>query len=111
MNKLLESLSPLERIVFPLIKDNISLKELIDKSNLKEVEVARALQWLENKNLIKVRKESREVINIDAIGKKILDEGLPEKRFLRAITNKELSLDEIKEKANLTNDELNVSLG
>jgi len=111
MKEVAESLSPLERKIFPLIKDNISIKELIKKSSLQEIEVVRALQWLENKELINVKKESKEIIDIDTTGKKILDEGLPEKRFLKTILHKDLSLNEIKEKANLTGDELNVSLG
>ena len=111
MKDLAESLSPIERKIFPLIRDNISLRELIEKSRLQEVEVIRALQWLENKELIKVRKEEKEIIEIDANGKKALEKGLPEKRFLRAILNNELSLNEIKEKAQLRDDEINVSLG
>ena len=111
MKEVAESLSPLERKVFPLIKSNTSLKELIDKSKLKEIEVIRALQWLENKELISVRKEQEEIIDIDDNGRKILEEGLPEKRFLKSILHNELSLDEIKEKANLEKDELNVALG
>ena len=82
MKDLAESLSPIERKIFPLIRDNISLRELIEKSRLQEVEVIRALQWLENKELIKVRKEEKEIIEIDANGKKALEKGLPEKRFL-----------------------------
>ena len=111
MKEVAESLSPLERKIFPLIKDNISLNELIDKSRLKEVEVIRALQWLENKELINVRKESKEIIEIDSNGRKILKEDLPEKRFLKSILNKELSLNEIIEKAKLDKDELNAALG
>ena len=111
MNNIAESLSPLERKILPLIKDNISLKELIKKSSLQEVEVARALQWLESKKLINATKESKEIINIDINGKNALKNGLPEKRFLKAILNKELSLSEVKEKANLKDEEINVSLG
>jgi len=107
MKEVAESLSPLERKVFPLIKDNISLKELIKLSKLQEVEVIRALQWLENKKLINIKKELKEIIELDINGKK----ELPEKRFLKAILDKELSLDEIREKAKLAKDEVNVSLG
>tara|TARA_Y100000034_G_C6904499_1_gene419313 strand:- start:1902 stop:3395 length:1494 start_codon:yes stop_codon:yes gene_type:complete len=111
MKEVAESLSPLERKVFPLIKDNISLKELMSKSALKEVEVIRALQWLENKDLIKIKKNLKEIIELDLNGKKVLDKGLPEKRFLKSILNEDLNLNEIKEKAKLAKDEVNVSLG
>ena len=111
MKEIVESLSPLERKIFPLIKDNISLKELEKLSNLKEVEIIRALQWLENKELIKTKKELKEIIELDINGEKALNEELPEKRFLKAILYEGLSLNEIKEKAHLAKDEINVSLG
>ncbi len=111
MDNIAESLTPLERKILPLIKNNISSLELIKKSNLKEVEVIRAVQWLENKGIISVKKESKDIINLDINGMNILERGLPEKRFLKAILNKELSLSEIKEKANLNDEEVNVSLG
>ena len=111
MKELVESLSPLERKVFPLIKEDISIKELMKSSGLKEVEIIRSLQWLENKGLIKVKKELKEAIELDINGKKALDKGLPEKRFLRAILKEDLSLNEIREKAHLAKDEVNVSLG
>ena len=111
MDNIAERLSPLERKIFPLIKDNISLKELMKKGSLQEVEVTRALQWLENKGLISTRKESREIVDIDTNGRNALENGLPEKRFLKAISNRELRLSEIKEKADLNDEEVNVSLG
>jgi phenylalanyl-tRNA synthetase alpha chain len=111
MKDVAESLSPIERKILPLIRENIPLRELIERSKLQEVEVIRALQWLENKELIKVRKEEIEIIELDSNGKNALEKGLPEKRFLKAILNNELSLNEIKEKAQLKDDELNVSLG
>ena len=111
MDNIAERLSPLERTIFPLIKDNISLKELMKKGSLQEVEVTRALQWLENKGLISTRKESREIVDIDTNGRNALENGLPEKRFLKAISNRELRLSEIKEKADLNDEEVNVSLG
>ena len=111
MENIAESLSPLERRILPLIKENISSRDLATESNLKDVEVLRALQWLENKQAINVKRESREIIEIDVNGKNALERGLPEKRFLKAIFNKELSLNEIKERAKLSDEELNVSLG
>ncbi|MBS3143355.1 phenylalanine--tRNA ligase subunit alpha [Candidatus Woesearchaeota archaeon] len=106
MHKLAESLSPIERKVLPLIKENTSLKQ-ITKSGLKEIEIIRAFQWLENKGLIKVKKEATEIVDLDVNGKK----ELPEKKFLKSISERELSLNEIQERTKLSNDELNVSLG
>ena len=109
-DKLIKSLHPLERKVFPLISNNSKLSIIIKESNLKEVEVTRALQWLENKNLIKANKEFSEIIELDENGKLCLNKDLPEKRFLKTL-NKPLNLKEIKEKAKLNNDEFNVAFG
>ena len=67
----------------------------------------RALQWLENKELIKTKKEVKEVVELDVNGEKSKKQGLPEKRFLQEL-DKDKGLDEIK---NLNKDEINVSLG
>ena len=110
MHKLAESLSPIERKVLPLIKNDTSLKELT-KPGLKEIEIIRAFQWLENKGLIKTKKENKEIVELDKNGKEALDKGLPEKRFLNCILKKGLSLKEIKEKCKFNDNELNVALG
>lgn len=111
VSKLVESLSPLEREVLPLIEEGISSKELEDKSKLTEVEVIRALQWLENKSIIKINIGKRKIIELRKNGKKYLKEGLPEKRLLKAVIEKSVSFDEAREKAGLDKDEFNVSLG
>ena len=50
-------LHPLERIVLPVLKDHKELKAIIKTTGCSEVEVMRALQWLENKKLLKIDKE------------------------------------------------------
>ncbi|MBS3150696.1 phenylalanine--tRNA ligase subunit alpha [Candidatus Woesearchaeota archaeon] len=110
MHKLAESLSPIERTVLPLIKRNPSLKELV-KSGLKEIEIIRAFQWLENKGLIKTKKEDREFVDLDSNGREALTKGLPEKRFLKCILNEDLPLKEIKSRCNLDDNEVNVAFG
>jgi len=55
--KIIESLHPLEIKVFPYINLK-NVNEIIKKTGLQEVEVTRALQWLENKNLLKLKKET-----------------------------------------------------
>jgi len=110
MHNVAESLSQSERKIFPLIKNNISFKELVKSSGLQEVEIMRALQWLENKNVIKLNKSLEEGIFLDKNGEKYLKEGLPEFKFLQSL-DKESTLQEIKETAELNDNELNISLG
>ena len=108
--KLIESLTPLERKVIPFLKSYKTSSEIKLKSKLQEVEVLRALQWLENKNIIKTTKSVKEIIDLDENGKKYLRLGLPEKRFLDSLSSP-LSLEEIKKKAKLEQDEISVSIG
>ena len=108
--KLVESLHPLERKVLPLLKDIRSSKELTRSSKLQEVEVIRALQWLSNKEILTLKKTTKELISLDKNGKSALEDGLPERRFLNAL-QKPLTLKEIAKKANLEKDEINICLG
>ena len=110
IRELIETLHPLERRVLPVLKEDIELKEIIEKTKLKDVEVVRALQWFQNKDVLKIKQELKEVINLDKNGLLYLKEGLPETRFLKSLT-KELDFNEVKDKAGLTEEEFNISLG
>ncbi len=110
MGDIIETLHPLERKVIPFLKDNITLTELCKKTKLKEVEVMRALQWLENKNILKIKKDIQEVITINPEYTKTTEKGLPEKRLLLAL-KKSSELNEIKKNADLDKNEFNISLG
>jgi phenylalanyl-tRNA synthetase alpha chain len=111
LNHLLETLHPLERKVLPFLKNSKNLTELEKNSNLKEIEIIRALQWLENKKIIKTIKKLTELYSLDKNGELYAQKKLPELQFLQSIKNDELSLGEIKEKANLKGDEANISIG
>jgi len=110
VQELLEALHPLERRVIPFLRDNVELKDLADKSGLERIEVMRALQWLENKNVLRIKSVSKEIINLDKNGEVYLKRGLPERRFLENLDG-ETSLMDIKERAKLNDDELRVCLG
>lgn len=111
LKKVVKSLHPLEREVLPVLDKYNSLKDIIKITGLKEVQVMRALQWLQNKKIIKIKEDLREIINLDANGKKYLKEGLPEKKLLEAIRRKELSINQARREANLTKEEINITLG
>lgn len=109
--KLIEALHPLERKVLPVLEKNHLLSDISKAAGLKEIEAMRALQWLENRGLAKTSQELKEVAAIDSNGEIYAKEGLPEKRFIKAISEKPLSLNEIPEKAGLTKEEMNICLG
>jgi phenylalanyl-tRNA synthetase alpha chain len=110
LNKLIETLHPLERKVLPFLKESASFPEIVKLTNLQEVEVMRALQWLENKNIIKINKKINKIISLDNNGLIYIKKGLPERRFLQVL-EQELTLNEIKQKALLNDNELQISLG
>ena len=106
-SRLAESLSPLERKIIPFLKEK-KLSKIIEKSGLKDVEVMRALQWLENKEIIKSEKEVKEIVELDKNGVLYKEKGLPERRFLKLL-DREKTINELREQLN--QDEVNVSLG
>ncbi len=106
---IVEKLHPLERKILPLVDSNNFL-DLVKQSNLKDVEVMRAVQWLENKNLIKIDKKISKVIDLAPNGKNYARSGLPERRFLEALKGK-MPVAEVAQKAKLSKDEINVCLG
>ncbi|MDP6641902.1 MAG: phenylalanine--tRNA ligase subunit alpha [Candidatus Nanoarchaeia archaeon] len=110
IKELIETLHPLERKVLPILKEDMELKKIIEKTKLKDVEAMRALQWLQNKDVLKIKQDLKEVISLDKNGEEYIKTGLPETKFLKSLT-KELNFNEIKEKANLTDEEFNISLG
>src|SRR3989344_4156162 len=108
-DKIIESLHPLERKVLPYTSLR-NVNSIIKKTDLQEVEVIRALQWLENKNILKQKKEAREIASLKSNGEKYKKEGLPEKRFLEVLS-KPLAIKDIMSKAKLDKDEIHFCLG
>ena len=110
LRKLSESLNPSERKIIKVLDNFSSMQDIVKVTGLKDVEVMRALQWLSNKNIIKIMQEQKELAYLDENGIKYLKDGLPERRFLEAIGKNSL-IGEIKEKTNLSDEEVSVSLG
>ena len=109
--EMLESLHPLERQVLKHLKGNKTARDIAKTSNMKEVEVMRALQWLEAKEALNLQQTKIDTINIDKNGINYLKDGFPEKRFLKAIQKSPKSLNEIRKIAKLDKDETSISLG
>src|SRR3989344_5320273 len=108
-DKIIESLHPLERKVIPFLKFK-DAKNISERSKLKDIEVLRALQWLENKKLIQIKKEQKEIINLGMNGIKYVKEKLPEKRFLDNL-DKPLTMQELMKKTRLEKDEFTFCVG
>ncbi len=111
LDKLTQSLHPLERKVLPVLDRHATVPAVCVATGLKDVEVVRALQWLENKKLIRVDTQSKDVVVLDKNGELYQKIGLPERRFVQALGDKELPVDRVASKAKLSRDELNICLG
>ncbi|MBW2970881.1 phenylalanine--tRNA ligase subunit alpha [Candidatus Woesearchaeota archaeon] len=111
VEKLAETLHPLERAVLPHLSKYSNLDEIAEASKLKQVEAMRALQWLENKGALKIISEEQKLIILGKNGRLYHKNGLPERRFIEAIKDKPLSYDELRKKAALDMDELHVCIG
>src|SRR3989338_7364831 len=110
IKKLAESLNPSERKVVKVLDNFSSFHDILKVTELKDVEVMRALQWLQNKNIIKIKEEEKELVFLDENGKKYLKEALPERRFLEVL-EKPASIAEVTRKTRLSNEEIAISLG
>ncbi|MBI2655999.1 phenylalanine--tRNA ligase subunit alpha [Candidatus Woesearchaeota archaeon] len=110
IKKLAESLNPAERKVARVLDDINSFDEIIKATGLKDVEVMRALQWLQNKNIVRIKESQKEVVSLDENGIKYLKYGLPEAIFLENV-EKTVSMGELGKKTNLSSEELAISLG
>ena len=110
IEKIISTLHPLERKVLPILKETRSFEKIAEKTSLQKVEVMRALQWLQNKKLIRINQKLQEQINLDENGLKYKKSGLPEKTFLESIKNK-TSLENISNKAGLSREEIGICLG
>ena len=110
IRKLVESLNPAERKVVRILDNFKSFDEIMSVTNLKDVEAMRALQWLQNKNVVKIIEDQKEVVLLDENGSKYLKYGLPERRFLEAVED-QTSISEIRKKAGISDEEIAISLG
>lgn len=110
IKKLAESLNPSERKVLKVLDKITFFNDILDVTKLKDVEVMRALQWLQNKNVVKIKEERKEFVYLDENGKKYLKDGLPERIFLSAI-EKPAPIQDIQRKTGLSNEEMMISLG
>ncbi len=110
LEKIIDSLSSLERKLLRHLKIETDFNRLLKKSRLKEVEVTRCLKWLENKGIVKLNEKTSQIVDLGQNGEKYLKQGLPERGLLKAI-DKENFLSEIKQKTKLSDEEISVSIG
>ena len=111
LQNLISKLHPLERAIIPVLKEHTELAEIIRASGLTEVEVVRAVQWLENKKILTSIAERRKIVSLKKNGQYYQKTGLPEKKFLLVLDDSFKGLNVIAKKSRLTREEINACLG
>ena len=111
LNNIIAKLHPLERQVLPVLKETSNVFSICKKTKLADVEVMRALQWLENKEILTTKTEKKKIIILEKNGILYKKEGLPEKRFLKALDETFKGLNVIIKKARLSKEEANACIG
>ena len=111
INHVVKTLHPLERKVLPLLKNVKSYRELTRISGLQEVEVMRALQWLQNKDVLKISDIENKNITFTNKGEKYKKNKLPERILLELLSKNDLSLIGIQKTGLLSHEEAGASIG
>jgi len=108
---IIASLSPIEREILPYLHLG-SVSKICETAKIDAIKVIRALQFLSNKKLVELQSKTKKQILLGDNGVVYLKHKLPERRLLNLLAEKmTISLDEAKEKANLSENELSVALG
>lgn len=110
IDKLAESLSPHELKILPYLEERIV--DICKKTNLDKVSVLRSLEYLQNKEIVKLSYTKKKIIEIGVNGALYRKKGLPERRLLNVINEKRiLALQDAQKQASLTDDEFKVAIG
>ncbi|MBM3232766.1 phenylalanine--tRNA ligase subunit alpha [Candidatus Pacearchaeota archaeon] len=110
LEKITDMLSPMERKVVPYLK--YSIEEIEKKSGLDNVSVMRALRFMENKGLVKIKATEQAVIDLGTNGIYYKKHHLPERQLLTLLeSHGNLSLEETKKLSKLSDNEFKVALG
>jgi len=112
IKKLAESLSENEVSVLKSLKAKSSSEQLQKATELSQVEVIRALQWLDNKGLIKLSKTENEIIDFGELGRKYFEDELPERTLIKHLTKlKAIRFEDAQKRIGLSKEELTAALG
>jgi phenylalanyl-tRNA synthetase alpha chain len=111
MKKIIESLSPNERKIFPYLEEK-NINEICKKTNLDKTSILRSLEYLQKKGIVTLNYRKTKVIELGINGILYKKKGLPERKLLNILDKKRIiNLKEAKDESKLSNDEFKASLG
>jgi phenylalanyl-tRNA synthetase alpha chain len=110
--KVLESLSPIERKILPNIGNGKELDVISERSGTDNTTTLRALEFLKNKNIVTIDTKEKSMIILGINGVYYQKKGLPERKLLNALTDKKsIPLGELKNVSDLNENEAKISIG
>ena len=108
---LLESLSPMERNVFPKVSGNFLVVDDFD-IELDKTTILRAVGLLEKKGLVETKIEEKKVVDLGILGVNYLKRELPERALLNKLSEKNvIPIGEIRNVCGLNENEAKIALG
>jgi phenylalanyl-tRNA synthetase alpha chain len=111
IEEILKSLSLYERKILPYISLG-NIEEIERESKLDRTSIIRALEFLSNKGIVKLSITKEKRISLGVNGILYLKEGLPERKLLNLLSETApLTLQEAKEKSDLSENEFKAALG
>jgi phenylalanyl-tRNA synthetase alpha chain len=110
--QIIESLSPIEKRILPVLTSKTeSIDEITIKSGLDKTSILRALEFLKNKKLAEVNSKEDKLVDLDVNGILYLKKGLPERRLLNEVSEKKsIPLGDL-QKIGLNENEAKIALG
>ncbi len=110
LNSIINQLSPLERKIIPYL--NLPLKQIQEKTNLDNVSLLRALQFLENKGILKLKKTKKQIIDLGTNGIYYKKNHLPERQLITLLEkNNHISFEEAQKSTKLSDNEFKAAIG
>jgi len=110
---IIESLSPIERKVLPVLgKDSLGLDKISKNAEVDKTTAMRAVEFLKNKKLIESDEKTSKIVQAGVNGLFYLKKQLPERRLLNKLAEKKIILvHEVKHSCNLNDNEAKVAIG
>src|SRR3989338_6719828 len=110
-DEVIDELSPIERKILPYLTEK-NVSQIARISGLDKTSVLRALEFLANKNLVTLSMQKRKIVELGVNGILYNKNGLPERRLLNALYEKQIiSLDDAKKISKLSDNEFKAAIG
>jgi phenylalanyl-tRNA synthetase alpha chain len=111
-NVIIESLSPIERKLIPLLSEKFSSVDIIADDEMDKTTVLRAAEYLKKKGLVEVEGSEGEIVSLGVLGVHYRKNHLPERVLLNKLhEEREIAIKDIKKKTKLNDNEAKAALG